>query len=36
MVKSWIDIVLTWDMIGACMTIGGILKIKRKQLYECR
>ena len=36
MVKSWIDIRLTQDMIGACVMTGGILKIERKQFYECR
>ena len=36
MVKSWIDIRLTWDRIGACVMTGGILKIKGKRFYEHR
>ena len=36
MVKSWIDIRLTQDTIGACVMIGGILKIERKQFCERR
>ena len=36
MVKSWIAIRLMQDMIGACVTTGGVLKIKRKEFYEHR
>ena len=35
MVKSWIDIGLTWGMIGACTMTVEVLKIKREQFYEC-
>ena len=35
-VKSWIAIGLTWDMTGACVTTGGILKIEGKRFYEHR
>ena len=36
MIKPWIDIGLTQDMIGACMMVVGVLEYEEKWFCTCR